>query len=58
MEKSVREVKAENSEFKAQQLMNVFQGQGGGELPSFSGLKAQVASAENEEISSLRKIIS
>ena len=58
MEKSVREVKAENSEFKAQQLMNEFQGQGGGKLPSFPGLGAQVASADNEEINKLRKLIS
>ena len=38
--------------------MNEFQGQGGGKLPSFHGLGAQVESAENEEIKKLRKMIS
>ena len=48
MEKSCREVRAENSEFKAKQLMNAFQGQGGTGLPAFSNSSLSAMTSLNE----------
>lgn len=50
MEKSCREVRAENSEFKAKQLMSAFQGQGGTGIPSLSAMASMNESAEIQKL--------